>query len=747
VGGVYRLSFFVTQEDAGTSYGTIPGVTGLKISGYPEQYLEVPGGDTANGRYYTLEFIATQSATAIEIVNYGHISPFGSVQDSQPVSAEGIWDDVILNQCGYSVSGRVFYDINGLTDNTVADSGIGSNAGSSTLTAYLVDSNGQIVSSTNVPASGFYSFDNLNGGLNFKVVLSNVPGTTGAATGISTALPLGWVNTGEVDTNGTLNDGNPNGVTALFDLVSSNVVNRNFGIQQGPSALGVNVPPQQNPGGLVAVSVPVGNFGASDPAPGAIVSYTFTGPFPSNATTIVINGTSYHSGNWGSGVTVTSLTSVTVDPAPGAVIVSLPYRVSDAAGLTASSAVDLSFTTGQALSGNVFNDTNGLNDIGGGVVNGSGTNAGSSNLTAYLVSAGLIVASSPISPGGAYSFSDLANGIYTVVLSNQPGLTGSAAAITTTLPLGWVNVGEQIGTLANGSDGTIDGKSASITLSGTSVSNVNFGIEQAPTAVGANLAPQPNPNNTVSVSIPIASFGGSDVGPGTVASYQFDPVFPAGVTTLTINNIPYNLGNWPMGGLNVTAITSVSVDPADGNVTVTIPFKVIDNAGVKSPLSANVTVPFLAYPDMVSKIGILPTGVAAGNTITLPVTFNNIGGAPGLNAVPTLQLRPNLVGVMPSNGGIYNAMTGLVTWPTIASFPTNSPVSYSVGLTMPSGRLTAQSGITATNEINTTLSNNLDSGAIDNPATDVPVNGLGFLLLLILALFVLVRQYKASQKH
>ena len=73
------------------------------------------------------------------------------------------------------------------------------------------------------------------------------------------------------------------------------------------------------------------------------------------------------------------------------------------------------------VSGNVYDDANGLLGVPANTVDGVGTNAGSATLTAYLVNnAGNVAGVSPVLATGVFSFGGVTSATgYTVVLSNN----------------------------------------------------------------------------------------------------------------------------------------------------------------------------------------------------------------------------------------------------------------------------------------------------------------------------------------
>jgi Secretion system C-terminal sorting domain len=144
----------------------------------------------------------------------------------------------------------------------------------------------------------------------------------------------------------------------------------------------------------------------------------------------------------------------------------------------------------QIITGNVFNDADGLNNssisttlTSVGTVANPTTNAGGLVYANLLNSAGNVVASQPIAANGTYLFDNVPAGTYTVQLTKNSSAGTYATPIApplTELPTGWVNTGEFNGVGA-GSDGLINGLSAPIVVAvGDIKSDNNFGIERLP---------------------------------------------------------------------------------------------------------------------------------------------------------------------------------------------------------------------------------------------------------------------------
>ncbi len=144
------------------------------------------------------------------------------------------------------ISGNIFIDRDGLTDNNINTSAGLSNP-SATVTGLelfvnLLNGSGQAVASTPLSSTGGFLFSNVPNGdyvAQLTIHTSNGSYTTPVAAP-NTTLPSGWVNTGELIGNGVGNDGNVNGKSANIAITSSSVIsNVNFGIERLPETISV----------------------------------------------------------------------------------------------------------------------------------------------------------------------------------------------------------------------------------------------------------------------------------------------------------------------------------------------------------------------------------------------------------------------------------------------------------------------------------------------------------------------------
>jgi hypothetical protein len=145
-----------------------------------------------------------------------------------------------------------------------------------------------------------------------------------------------------------------------------------------------------------------------------------------------------------------------------------------AAGETKNT-IDAGFYRQINITGNVWNDANGLTDL---QINRTGTQAIPNSLNIYLVdvNTNLIVQAESILPDGTYSFADVEiNTSYKIVLTTVVAFPGQPSP-TPFLPSGWQRVGENLGAgPLSGSDGVPNGL-LFVDTETSDIDNANFGI-------------------------------------------------------------------------------------------------------------------------------------------------------------------------------------------------------------------------------------------------------------------------------
>jgi hypothetical protein len=583
-------------------------ITTIRYTAFPSNASSITIGATTyilGGLLFPAAGVTVASGTTVRIDPIdGNVTvaiPFRVIDNAGVESATT--GTLFVPFTGLTVSGTILNDANGLTDGQI--NGTGTNAGG--LFANLVNASGNVVAFQSVPASGIYSFTGVTAST-YSVQLSTTTAVIGSVAP-AVSLPTGYTFTGEG--TATAGDGTPNGITSVT-VTTASVSGVNFGIDQLPTPTSATLTAQANPGGINGVSIPPASFTGTDPD-GTVASIRYT-TFPTNVNSLTIGNAVYTSANFpAGGLTTTTGTSVRIDPVDGNVTVVVPFRVIDNAGQegTATGSVNIPLTS-LSVSGTVFNDANGLTDN---IINGTGTNAGG-GLYANLVDAtGNVAAAQLVPVSGVYSFSNVSVGVYSVQLSTTTTAVGSVAPMVS-LPTGWTFTGE--GTAPAG-DGTPNG-STQVTLTTASISGVNFGLDQLPISTATTLTAQANPGGTNGISIPPASFTGTDAD-GTITAIRYTS-FPTNVASLTIGTTAYTSASFPAGGVTAVTGTVVRIDPNDGAVTAVVPFRVIDNAGVESAATANVSVPFTYVVTATPDAGTVSAGT--GGTAVTNVAANDV---------------------------------------------------------------------------------------------------------------------------
>jgi Secretion system C-terminal sorting domain len=160
-----------------------------------------------------------------------------------PLNGDFWYLSVSLDKPTQQISGNVFIDRDGLTNNNINQSfGIANPKTSvgNTLFANLLNSSGNVVASTAISSDGVYLFDNVPIGV-YSVQLTTIPSAGTYASPLPapiTNLPPTWKNTGEYIGAGAGNDFNIDGKSAFILLNTSELkVQVNFGIEQIPETV------------------------------------------------------------------------------------------------------------------------------------------------------------------------------------------------------------------------------------------------------------------------------------------------------------------------------------------------------------------------------------------------------------------------------------------------------------------------------------------------------------------------------
>jgi CshA-type fibril repeat protein len=554
-----------------------------------------------------------------------------------------------------TITGTVFNDADG--DVTIDAGENGTEAASSTLTAYLVNASGNVLSSSDIAADGTYTLGGAVNGTNYTVRLCNTAGATVGNPAPAAALPAGWVNTGEAfGTNNNAGSGTEITTPGVIAVTpNGNVSGVNFGIEQPPVAN--NDGSSGNTSGTPVTINPLTND--TDVAPGTLDATKVSLVNPGGATSVVTdaNGditsmTITGQGTWSVNATTGE---ITFTPQPGFFGDPTPinYNVEDNASKQSNNAtVTISYQPASTITGTVFNDADGDVTKEAGE---NGTEAGSSTLTAYLVDgSGNVVSSSDVDANGIYTLTGAINGVaYTVRLSNTAGVTAGNTAPAAALPTGWVNTGEDFGNNNNAGGGTEISTPGVIAVTPNgNVAGVNFGIEQPPVA-NNDASLNHTPGTPVTVN-PLTN--DTDVAPGTLDDTKVSLVNPGSATINTTD------ANGDILSMTVANEGTWTVDPVTGEITFTpqpgfygnptpIDYNVEDNASKQSN-NATVTITYLPTIS-----GIVYNDANGGTIDGTPIS--SAGSTP---LYANLVSNGSIVGVVPITGGryLFTGSNGLV---------------------------------------------------------------------------------------
>ncbi len=403
------------------------------------------------------------------------------------------------------------------------------------------------------------------------------------------------------------------------------------------------------------------------------------------------------------------------------------------------------------VSGNVYNDVNGLTD---GIVNGTGTNVGGTLYANLVDASNKVVSSVAVGSGGTYSFSAISAGTYTMVLSTTLGTQG-ATAPSASLPAGYVNTGEFVGSGA-GSDGTINGITA-VTVTAADVTNVNFGIYSCPTITnpsanqticigqsGSNITV--NTSNNTASGYKFVKFTSSQVAGGTATAAELANIY-AGTAISTVTptggSNPYtatytwNSSDFPNATTSPITYYIYAIVATDPGTTCR-PYQLITVTVNALPVIASITGGtticvakttqlsdatangvWKSVSTSVATINAtgLVTGVAAGTSVIRYTVTNGNGCVDSVSTTVTVNALPVIAAI---TGGtiICVAKTTQLSDATASGVWTS--VSTGVATVNATGLVTGVSAGTST--IRYTVTNG--NGCVDSVSTTITVNAL-----------------------
>lgn len=296
-----------------TEVGTT-GITAAILGMYKNVFGDVRAIDET-GRIYSINTTTGQ---------FTLLSTVAGLNSQNADGASGCYDPP-------SISGHLYVDANGLTDNLV--SGVGTNVlGGVTMYANLIQG-GKVVKSTAINGDGFYEFLGLFSG-SYEVQISSILGTA-AANPPNQNLPSSYAFVGDHIGAGVGSDGSPNGiVTVTIPVGGGNVTEVNIGVDARPVAQNVTAPIELNPGTTIRAATPILNItDIEDGIPTTVII--------NQTTNKVTEGTLYYNNiEVTNNQVITNFQNnlLTFDPIDGEVTADFIYSTQDAAGIISGTA-------------------------------------------------------------------------------------------------------------------------------------------------------------------------------------------------------------------------------------------------------------------------------------------------------------------------------------------------------------------------------------------------------------------------
>lgn len=328
------------------------------------------------------------------------------------------------------------------------------------------------------------------------------------------------------------------------------------------------------------------------------------------------------------------------------------------------------------ITGNVFNDLNGLSDN---IVNGLGTNLSNSLFVNLVDTAGKVVAVVPVSSNGTFVFEGISAGNYTVLLTTNQGTQGSLAPLQL-LPATWVYTGEHIGSTA-GNDGTINGV-LPIVVDTLDIQQVNFGIAQCnsisnsspnqticATTIGSNISVNTLLNN----SIRFVRFNSSQIAGATPTTTEWNnilngtniaTVVPTGSASPYIATYNFSTSDFPNNTNAPITYFVYAINETQLGIHC-MPYQVIQITVNPKPVVANITGNTTVCVGSTTALSNTIVGGVWRSLNPSIATINSSGVINGLSAG-----NATITYVVTSSSGCKDSTTQLITVVSPASLPT-----------------------------------------------------------------------------
>ncbi|HTG55895.1 MAG TPA: hypothetical protein VL943_06500, partial [Niabella sp.] len=255
-----------------------------------------------------------------------------------------------------SITGTVFSDANGMTDNTV--NGTGTNAGGLSVVLWDAVEN-KVLDIVPVQSDGTYSLA-ATPGKTYNVIITTQPGVVGSTTQPPVVLPADWGVTGQKLGSGTGSDGAPSGILSNIAVGTTDIATVNFGINQTPQSENLTKPvtgaPVPNQDITFADSPLLGNDPEDQPGSGSWSTRTIAiTSLPTNGFSLFYDGVEITAADLGTtGFLIpdfdpAKLATRLTTPTAGVSGTSFTFATVDATGLQDPTPATVSINFSQAL--------------------------------------------------------------------------------------------------------------------------------------------------------------------------------------------------------------------------------------------------------------------------------------------------------------------------------------------------------------------------------------------------------------
>ncbi|MCC3156711.1 DUF11 domain-containing protein [Hymenobacter sp. 15J16-1T3B] len=226
------------------------------------------------------------------------------------------------------------------------------------------------------------------------------------------------------------------------------------------------------------------------------------------------------------------------------------------------------------------------------------------------------------------------------------------------------------------------GSTATVATSAPSASQVN--VYTSISSSATNVAPNTSVTLTVTAN---------NAGPATATAVTETLQLPAGLAGVTVSN-----GGTYNATTGLVTFTSFGDLAPAGSASATVTFTAPAQGFVLASATVMTAATDLVPADNLAQIKVEvapvanvattlagPTTVVPGQTASYTVTTSSLGEAPAVGVVQTVSLPAGLTGVTVSNGGTYNATTGLVTFSFGSPLSKGTTQTNSISFTVPTG--------------------------------------------------------------